>query len=437
MKQAFLLVILCALLSIGCGPSGPLPGEGMTAFVGASVFDGRGVLTGNTVLLVRDGKFLAVGPAADVEIPAGAEQVDLAGRFVTPGLIVGHGHVGGSKGLETGAAIYTEQNLVDQLGLYARYGLTTVVSLGGDGREAVQLRNLQGTPDLKRARIFLAGKIIDADTPDAARLMVDEDAAMGVDLIKIRVDDNLGTTKKMMPEIYQAVIEQAHKHNLPVAVHLYYLDDAKAVLKAGADFIAHSVRDKEVDQELIDLLKQRNICLCPTLTREVSTYVYESVPEFFSDPFFLREADPQVLEQLKDPQRQAGIQKNKAAQQYKKALEVASANLKKLSDAGVKIAFGTDTGPPARFQGYFEHMELQLMAKAGLTPEQILKSATSDVAECLKLKGIGTLEAGKWADFAVFAQNPLENVANSHSLESVWIAGNRVPEKGGVASSSD
>jgi imidazolonepropionase-like amidohydrolase len=348
-------------------------------------------------------------------------------------LILGHGHVGGSKGLETGPAVYTNENLQAQLGLYARYGVTTVVSLGGDGPEAIQLRDAQNTADLDRARIFLAGKIVDADTPDGARQMVDEDAAMKVDFIKIRVDDNLGTTKKMTPEVYQAVIEQAHQHKLPVAVHLYYLDDAKAVLKAGADNIAHSVRDKEVDQELIDLLKEKNVCLCPTLTREVSTYVYESVPEFFSDPFFLRDADPQVLEQLKDPARQAGLQKNKAAQQYKKALEVAMANLKKLSDAGVRIVFGTDTGPPARFQGYFEHLELDLMAKAGLTPEQIVRSATSEAARCMKLDGVGSLEAGKWADFVVFAQNPLADIANSKSLESVWIAGSRVPEKAAPA----
>jgi imidazolonepropionase-like amidohydrolase len=428
------MMILACLLCAGCAPPGPLPGEGATAFVGAAVYDGRNVVE-NAVLLVRDGKIVAAGPAAEIEVPEGAEQVDLAGRFVTPGLIVGHGHVGGARGLETGPGVYTEENLVDQLGLYARYGVTTVVSLGGDGPEAVALRDAQSSADLNRARVFVAGTIVDAETPDAARQMVDQDAEMKVDFIKIRVDDNLGSSKKMTPEVYQAVIEQAHKHSLPVAVHLYYLDDAKAVLNAGADFIAHSVRDKEVDQELIDLLSTKNICLCPTLTREVSTYVYESTPEFFSDPFFLRDADPQVLEQLNDPERQAGIQKNKAAQQYKKALEVAQANLKKLSDAGVRIVFGTDTGPPARFQGYFEHMELQLMADAGLTPEQILRSATSDAARCLNLEGVGTLEAGKWADFVVFADNPLEDIGNSHSLESVWIAGNRVPDKGAPATS--
>jgi imidazolonepropionase-like amidohydrolase len=434
MKRWILLVMIVGLAGWGCAPSGPPPGEGATAFVGATIYDGRGVID-NAVMLVREGKIVAAGPAAEVPVPEGAEKVDLAGRFVTPGLILAHGHVGGSKGLETGPGVYTDENLQGQLALYARYGVTTVASLGGDGPEAIRLRDAQNAPELNRARIFVAGKVVDADNPDGARQMVDENAGMNVNFIKIRVDDNLGTTKKMTSEVYQAVIEQAHKHNLPTYVHLYYLDDAKAILKAGADFVAHSVRDKEVDQELIDLLKQKDICLCPTLTREVSTYVYESVPEFFSDPFFLRDADPQVLEQLKDPARQAGVQKNKAAQQYKKSLEVALANLKKLSDAGVRIAFGTDTGPPARFQGYFEHLEMQLMAKAGLTPEQILRSATSDAARCLKLDGVGTLEAGKWADFAVFAQNPLSDVANSKTLESVWIAGNRVPEKAAAATS--
>jgi imidazolonepropionase-like amidohydrolase len=415
---------------MACAPPGPLPGEGMTAFLGASLFDGRSAVIENAILLVQDGKIVAAGPAAQIEVPAGAEQVDLAGRYVTPGLVMGHGHVGGSRGLESGDDVYTEENLLDQLGLYARYGVTTVVSLGGDGPEAVRLRDTQNTPDLNRARVYVAGSVVTGDTPEAARQSVDENAAMKVDFIKIRIDDNLGRTDKMSPEIYQAVIEQARKHNLPTAAHVYYLDDAKGILRAGGDLIAHSVRDKEVDQELIDLLNERNLCYCPTLTRDVSTYIYESVPEFFSDPFFLREADPTVLEQLKDPQRQAAMQKNTAAQTYKKQLDVALVNLKKLSDAGVGIVFGTDTGPPARFQGYFEHMELWLMAKAGMTPEQIMRSATSGTAQCMNLSGVGILEAGRWADFLVFAENPLQDITSTKSLESVWIAGNRVPAKG-------
>jgi imidazolonepropionase-like amidohydrolase len=162
--------------------------------------------------------------------------------------------------------------------------------------------------------------------------------------------------------------------------------------------------------------------------REVSTFVYESEPAFFADPFFLREADPAVLAELRDPRRQEGVRKSRAAQIYKTALEVASRNLKRLADAGVRIAMGTDTGPPARFQGYFEQMELELMAKAGLTPRQVLLSAAGDAARCLRLDGrVGTIRPGAWADLLVLAKNPLDDVRNTRTIESVWIAGNRVP----------
>ena len=163
------------------------------------------------------------------------------------------------------------------------------------------------------------------------------------------------------------------------------------------------------------------------MTREVSTYVYEDVPGFFEDPFFLTDADPAVLEQLKDPERMQGVKDSPAPAAYKKALEVAMANLKKVADGGATVAFGTDTGPAGRFQGYFEHMELDMMAEAGLTPKQILMSATGDAAQCLGFTDIGTLEAGNWADFIVLDDDPLADIKNLRSIDSVWIAGNRVP----------
>ncbi|MCZ6915255.1 MAG: amidohydrolase family protein [Gemmatimonadetes bacterium] len=417
--------IIVFAFAVGCTTGGDAPAK---AFVGATIIDGSGAPPiENGVLLVRAGRIEAVGPDASITVPESAERIDVAGRTIIPGLINAHGHIGDTRGLEGDQ--YSEANVLYQLRLNARYGVTTVNSLGGDGAEGVRVRDAQSAPGLDRARLLVAGAVVTGETPEEVRHAVDENIAMEVNFIKIRVDDNLGTSTKMAPAVFQAVIDRAHEQGVRVASHLYYLEDAKALLRAGTDFVAHSVRDLPVDAEFIALMNERDICYSPTLTREVSTFVYEDVPDFFEDPFFLREVDPAVLEALKDPDRQRSVRESRGAQQYKQALQIALANLRPLADGGVRIAMGTDAGPPARFQGYFEHMELALMAEAGLTPMEIIKSATGDAAACLGLGDVGTLEARKWADFVVLRENPLENIENTRSIESVWIAGNRVPER--------
>jgi imidazolonepropionase-like amidohydrolase len=380
-------VLFAAMLT-----SGAMFGQ-VKAFTGARLIDGTGKpAVENATLLVRDGRVLAAG--ASVSVPADAERISLSGKTVMPGIINAHGHVSNP----------------DQLGLYARYGVTTVFSLGGESEALMQQR---GTAAAGRARFYAAGPVVTAETAEAARARVTQVAAMKPDLIKIRVDDNLGTSRKMSPAVYEAVIDEAHKQKLPAAVHLFYLSDAKAVLRAGADFIAHSVRDLDVDQEVIDLLKQRDVCVSPTFTREVSTFVYESKPAFFSDPFFLRELKPIEVGRV-----------SATGERYKAGLEVALRNTKKLHDAGVRIAMGTDTGPAGRFQGYFEHLELEYMVQAGLTPMQTIVAATGGAARCWKVNGqIGTLEPGAWADFLVLEKNPLDDIRNTKTLESVWIGG--------------
>jgi len=398
------------------------------AFTGARLVDGSDrAPVDNATIVVRDGKIVAAGPAGSVTVPGGAERVPLAGKTVIPGLVNAHGHVGNTVGLEQGK--YSAENVQRDLKTYASYGVTTVFSLGDDQAAGIAARDSQKTPSLSRARLYVAGPVLAPKSPEEAVKLVDEVAAMKVDIVKIRVDDNLGTTQKMAPEIYRAVIDQAHKKGLPVAVHLFYLSDAKAVLDAGADFIAHSVRDTDVDDSFVSMIKRRDVCYSPTLMREVSTFVYESKPAWFTDPLFLKHADAKTLETLQQPARQEQMRNSKSAQAYKKGLEVASRNLKKLSDAGVRIAMGTDTGPPARFQGYFELMELELMAKAGMTPQKVLAAATRDAAHCMKLdREIGTIEANKWADFVVLDADPLANISNVKKINSVYVAGNRVAE---------
>lgn len=430
MKNQTIAVLIAGLLMVACSAADQQATEatdpataGLTAFVGARIIDGTGAdAIENGVLLVRDDRIEAVGSADEVPIPPGTERVDLAGRTIFPGLINTHGHVGDTLGLEAGH--YSEANVLDHLALYARYGVTTVNSLGGDQPLAADVRAAEGSPDLDRARLLFAGPVVDANSPEEIAALVNEVAAMGPDFIKIRVDDNLGRSPKMSPAVYAAAIEAAHANELPLASHLFYLEDAKGLLEAGTDFVAHSVRDQPVDQELIDLLIDNDVCYCPTLTREISTFVYEERPDFFDDPFFLAEADPAVIEALEDPERQRTYQRGAP---YKEALQVALANLKAVSDGGATVAMGTDSGPPARFPGYFEHLELELMAEAGLTPMQILVAATGDAARCIGLEEVGTLEAGKLADFVVTSANPLDDITNTRTIESVWISGNRVP----------
>jgi imidazolonepropionase-like amidohydrolase len=400
--------------------------SGTTAFTGARVVDGRAAAPiANATILVRDGRIAAVGPAATVQVPSGARKIDLAGATVIPGLISAHAHVSDVQGV--GPRAYTDENVRRQLGVYARYGVTTVWSLGGEQMPAFRARDAQGTPTLDRARIFLAGDIVAAKTPEEARQRVASVAALKPDVIKIRVDDNLGSSTKMAPDVYRAVIDEAHKRGLRVAAHIFYLDDAKGLLRAGVDVIAHSIRDRDVDDELIQLMKSTGAAYIPTLTREVATFVYESRPAFFDDPFFTRLADPAVVAQLEQPARQEAMRSSKSAQAYKAALVVAKRNVKRMADAGVLIAMGTDSGAFAeRFQGYFEHLELEMMVESGLTPAQVLRAATSDAARTMRIKDVGALVAGSWADFVVLNRDPLADIRNTRSIRSVWMAGSEI-----------
>ncbi|HEU0185396.1 MAG TPA: amidohydrolase family protein [Blastocatellia bacterium] len=438
MRIKILLIGLCFLLACA-GLAGfafeeasaprSAASAGVKAYIGANIIDGAGkIAVENAALIVRDGKVEAVGPASKIKPPAGAQTINLAGQFIIPGLISAHVHVSDVQGLRPPA--YTEENTLRQLGVFARYGVTTVLSLGGEKEPAFKLREAQNTPSLDRARIYLSGNIITGKTPEEARQMTARVAATKPDVIKIRVDDNLGATPKMAPEVYRAVIDEAHQRGLRVAAHIFYLEDAKDLLRAGVDFIAHSVRDREIDDEFISLMKKRDIPYCATLTRELSTFVYESTPPFFSDPLFLREADRDVVAQLQEPQRQEAMRKSASAQRYKAALAVAMRNLKKAADAGLLVAMGTDSGAFAnRFEGYFEHLEMEMMAEAGLTPAQILRSATGDAARAMRVEGIGAITKGAWADFVVLERDPLKDVRNTRSVASVWIAGNQVEGK--------
>jgi imidazolonepropionase-like amidohydrolase len=415
-------VILIVVIISFAGPKAEGQTTGVQAWVGARIIDGTGKpAIENATLVIRDGHIEAVGKK--VKVPTGAERIDASGKTIIPGLINAHGHV----------------NTEAQLGIYLRDGITTILSLGGD-KEFGLREFCAKAPAGTAPRLYVAGPIRDSTaipgaiavtTPDEGRKSVDELALSKPDIIKVRIDDFRGARPKMSPEVYTAVIDEAHKKGFRTAAHIVFLDDAKGVLRAGVDYVAHSVRDREVDAEFIALMKKRNVSYSPTLTREVAVFTYSETPSFFTDPFFLKEADPEEMAQMNDPKRQATVKNDAGAQWYKEHLPVAMRNLKTLSDAGINIAMGTDSGGgPGRFQGYFEHLELEYETKAGLTPMQALVSATSGAAKAINIsKEVGTLEKGKLADFVVLTANPLDDIKNTRAIESVWIGGVRVPAK--------
>lgn len=398
------------------------------AFIGAAIIDGQGgTPIENGTLLLQNGRIVAVGPKATVSIPESTTIHDVSGKTIIPGFINGHGHVGDVQGIEGGH--YATETIIDNLATYARYGITTVVSLGGDKQEAVPLRAINDTTSTRRARLYIAGEVITGKTPEEALTVIDRNHALGVDFMKIRVDDNLGTTPRMTEGVYRAVIRRSHELGYKIATHMYYLDDAKKLLDAGSDLMAHSVRDQPVDDAFIQLIKEKKVGYCPTLTRELSAFVYGDTADFFSDPFFLREYDLATIQPLFNPTRQKQIRDSKSAIIYKRQLPIAMTNLKILADAGVPIIFGTDSGIPTRFMGYFEHLEMEMMAQSGLTPMRIIVSATRNAAEYLGLKDLGTLSPGYWGDFIVLDADPLVDIRNVRKIAGVFIGGEKLVKK--------
>jgi imidazolonepropionase-like amidohydrolase len=396
-------------------------------------------------LLIEDGRIRWVGPMAELKAPAGATTVDLAGKFVMPGLINLHGHIGNVVGLTQDPNLYNRQTVEHDLQMYASYGVTTMLSLGIDKDLIFDVRAEQRKGRPTMARVYTAGlglvykggfggglTVPGIPTPvigstsevDAA---VAEQAKKGVDFLKFWTDDAYGAVKRMPADIADAIIKSGHKHGLRVIAHVFYLEDAKNLVASGVDALAHSVRDQLVDQELIDSMKRNGTWLAAaSLTRELALRSYATPPPFLGDTFFARSTTPDVLKTLASPEYQKKMAADPNLGKYPIAEGIEMKNLKTLADAGVRFGFGTDTGVPGRFQGYFEHVELTRMVESGLTPMQALVAATGHAAEFLGAKDLGTLEAGKWADLVVLQRDPLADINNSRTIESVYIAGGKV-----------
>ncbi|MBI4910553.1 MAG: amidohydrolase family protein [Acidobacteria bacterium] len=398
-----------------------------------------------SAMIVNDGRIQWVGPLASLKVPPGAQTVDLSGKFVMPGIINLHGHLGNVVELTQDANNFTRQNVEKQLKTYAEYGVTSVLSMGSDQPLVYDMRAEQRAGRSAIARIYTAGKGFtgingyptavpgmkgvpyEVGTAAAVEAAMNELAPKKPDFVKIWVDDHLGKEKKIPTEISAAIIAAARKKGLRTCAHIFYYEDAKALAERGLYACAHSVRDREVDNALIQVMKKNGTWQLGTLVRELSTFAFAKRADFLDDPFFVKGVSPSIIATLGGEAYQKRIQGDKDLPQYPKFLAMAQKNFKKLFDAGIKVGFATDSGPPARFSGFFEHKEMELMAAAGFTPTQIITIFSKNSAEFLGAsKDLGTLEAGHWADMVVLSRNPVSDIKNARTIESVYIAGNRV-----------
>lgn len=399
----------------------------------------------NVKILIKDGKIVQIGNnISDKE----AKIVDLKGKTIIPALISAHSHIGTLKGTTTKPENYTEENILSQLKKYQDYGVLNVMVMGTDRPLLFEsgLRDKSAKGEIEGARIHSAGygfgapnaappvdfamdKVFRPTSVSQIPAEMDSLTKVNPEVVKIWVDDFNGKYKvKMQPEIYKTIINEAHKRNLRVAAHVYYLSDLKKLVADGIDIIGHSVRSEVIDNATLAQMKAKNIIYIPTLSLDEYAFIYAKKPDWINDEFFKKSLEPGVYEMITSAKYQDDLKNSLNFATNMKAFETAKQNLKKVYDAGILVAMGTDSGAmPLRAQGFSEHLELQLMTESGLSPLQAISVATKNSAKALKIdKDFGTIEVGKTADFIIVDGNPAQNIKDTRKIFSVYKAGKKM-----------
>ena len=448
MRQPKLVILGWLLFSAVCSipavTQAPTSSGAVTLFEGARLISGDGASPiENSAFIVENTRFSRVGRKGEVQAPAGAVRVDLTGKTVIPALIDGHSHIGYMKNLTSGPQNYTRENILDHMYRFAYFGVAASQAMGTDfGEMPFQLRDeslAAKYPDA--ARFITAGRGLSplieispnnmrhaayaVTTEEGARADVQELARRKVKLIKMWVDDRGGTVKpadKLSPKLFRAIIDEAHRQNMRVAVHATGLEDAKELLRAGIDVFAHMISD--VDDELVQLFRQHpNTAVLLALggPRRTIYAPWLNPPH----PLVAETVSPEQIKRLQE--RLAGA-KPEDLERDRQAWDRLARGIVKLNASGVKIGVGTDGGGQQgdQFVGWTMHTEVENMVAAGMTPAQVIVAATRNAAQILGLDELGMVAAGKSADFVVLNANPLDDITNTRKIARVYLRGKQI-----------
>jgi imidazolonepropionase-like amidohydrolase len=435
-KVSFLFLLIVSSLVHAQRPTKITFFEGARLILG----DGKAPIE-NSAFIVENDHFTSVGRKGELQAPPGAVRIDLAGKTVMPAMVDVHSHFGflnqkdGSMSKEN----FNPQNLLDHLQRYAYHGFAAAISMGTDfGELPYQLRE-EVHPGAALFRTVGRGLAWPGSGPndparndvpyvvttvEQARQAIRDLAPHRPDFVKIWVDDRNRTQKKLTPELYGAAIDEAHNYNLRTIAHVYDLEDAKGLVRAGIEGFTHLVRDKEVDDEFLQLLRQHpGVFVTPNLGI-TSRAMEAGRPAWLDDPL-LHETIPS--NEIKRLENQFANRRPDQPANTRASWDLQVRNLAKMRTAGVRVVLGSDSaGDPSRTMGWHAIWELDALAKAGMTPADVIVASTRLAAETLKLDQLGTISPGRSADFVVLNANPLDNIANTRKIDRVYLRGDEV-----------
>jgi imidazolonepropionase-like amidohydrolase len=419
--------------------------SGTTLFHGARLIVGDGSdAIEDAGLLVTNGLIIEAGPTAAIATPDGAARVDLMGKTVMPTIVNPHIHAGYLKGASTDAANFSRENVLDHLRRFTYYGVSVVQSLGTDRDDVeIRIRNEQRSSALDDPELalllsasngiaaptpgggnggafFAPEAILEAATPAEARQRVREIVAKNPDVIKFWVDDRNGTKQKFGPDVYTAIIDEAHRAGKKAIAHIYALEDAKGVVRAGADGTAHMVRAPGPDDELLALMRDRGAFVFTSMGIQKMMVDGDG---WLDDPALAETVD---AESRRTSKAMLGQATPEVVTMMTDGYRILESALLRYFEAGVPVLLSGDTGVLTQFPGFAEHRELESMVLAGMPPAAAIKAATLLPAEMLGLHNRGSLEVGKRADLLILNGNPLDDIVATRSIADVYIAGSKI-----------